>query len=75
MAEKTQQELDVVTELADFRRRVLAGEDIPDEELQKAIEKLRTFREKTAEPIKKVAVKKAATKTTKKEALDFFKDL
>jgi isochorismate hydrolase len=75
MAEKPQAELDVIKQLADFRQRVVNGETVSDEELRDAIEKLKTFRDKTATPIKATAQKKAAKSTTKKEVADFFGDL
>lgn len=75
MSERTPAENDVATELADFRRRVLAKEEIPDEELQAAIQKLRTFREKTAKPVVEKKAVKTVKKATKKEVDDFFGDL
>ena len=69
-------EHDLAVELADFRKRIVNGETVTDEELAQAISKLRTFRDKTAAPIKEVAQKKAVKKvTTKKEVDDFFGDL
>ncbi len=75
MAEKTPQEHDLANELADFRKRIVNGETVTDEELAQAINKLRTFRDKTAAPVKAAAVKKATAKVTKKDANDFFGDL
>lgn len=75
MAEKNDKELAVVDELTDFRRRAANGEDIPDDELRAAIEKLRTFREATAKPIQEKKVKAAIKKTTKADVNDFFGDL
>lgn len=75
MAEKKQSELEIMADLTDFRRRVLAKEEIPDEELKVAIEKLRTFRDKTAAPIKEKKIAAAKKKVTKGDAQDFFGDL
>lgn len=68
-------ELDIATKLADFRKKVIKGEEVSDEELRDAINDLRTFRDKTAMPVKEAAAKKAVKKTSKQEANDFFKDL
>lgn len=78
--EKTSQsELDLITELSDFRQRVMKGEEITDEELKASIQKLQTFRDKTAKPIKEKAEKKAASTVkksmTKEKANDILGDL
>lgn len=75
MAEKTQQEHELANQLADFRRKVVNGETVSDEELRDAINKLRTFRDKTAMPVKEAAAKKAVKKVAKKDVDDFFGDL
>lgn len=78
MAEKTESELDIIKDLNDYRRRIASGQPVTDEELQAAIQKLQTFRDKTAKPIKEAAVKKATTtakKTNKAAAMDLLGDL
>lgn len=72
MAEKTQQEHDLANQLADFRKKVVNGEEVTDEELAAAINKLRTFRDKTAMPVKEAAAKKATKRVAKKDVDDFF---
>jgi hypothetical protein len=80
ITEKTpQSELDLIAELSDFRQRVMRGEEVTDEELKESIQKLQTFRDKTAKPIKEKAEKKAASTVkksmTKQKANDMLADL
>lgn len=74
-----QSELDLISELSDFRQRVMRGEEITDEELKESIIKLQTFRDKTAKPIKAKAEKKAVSTVkksmTKEKANDLLGDL
>lgn len=73
MAEKSPAEHDLAAELADFRKKVVAGQPVTDQELQVAIQKLRTFRDRTAMPIKEAAATKAVKKrSTKKDVDEFF---
>lgn len=75
MAERLPAEHDLATQLADFRKKVVNGETVSDEELHDAINKLRTFRDKTAMPVKEAAAKKATKRVAKKDVDDFFGDL
>lgn len=77
MAEKSPKEIQVITVLTDFRKKVIEqGEDaVTDEELKEAIALLRSMRDTTAMPLKEKAVKRATKAVTKKNADDFFGDL
>lgn len=65
----------LVKDLADFRRRILKGEEVTDEELRDSIKRLRMLRDKTAKPLKAKSDKKAATKLSATEAQGLLGDL
>lgn len=65
----------LVEQLADFRKRVVAGEEVTDEELRDSIARLRRLRDKTKAPVRKAAAKKAASKVTRVDAESILKDL
>lgn len=65
----------VADQLADFRKRVVRGEDVSDDELRDAIHKLQTFRSTTAKAAGAKATKSATKKMTKDEAKDLLGDL
>lgn len=67
--------MELVGKLRDFRRRIVAGEDVADEELRDAIKALRELRDTTSKAAKKPAAKKAASKITHADATDLLKDL
>jgi benzoyl-CoA reductase/2-hydroxyglutaryl-CoA dehydratase subunit BcrC/BadD/HgdB len=66
---------DIVELLADFRKRVVKGEEVTDEELRDSIERLRRLRDKTAPVAKAKAVKKAVKSMTADQASDLLGDL
>lgn len=72
-------ELDLIKQLSDFRQKVMRGEEVTDEELRDSIQRLQTFRDKTAKPVKEKAAKAAGSavkKTmTKTKANDLLSDL
>lgn len=74
-AEAFAKQEDLVELLADFRKRVVKGEEVTDEELKDSIERLRRLRDKTAPVAKAKAAKKAVKTMTASEAQDLLGDL
>lgn len=74
-AESFAKQEDIVELLADFRKRVVKGEEVTDEELKDSIERLRRLRDKTAPVAKAKATKKAVKSMTASEAQDLLGDL
>lgn len=65
----------LVEQLRDFRRKVVKGEPVHDDELKDAIARLRRLRDTTSSVAKKSATKKAVKKITQADAEDLLKDL
>ena len=67
--------IEIVEKLRDFRRRIVKGETVSDDELKESIKLLRELRDTTSKEAKKPAVKKAASKVTQADAIDLLQDL
>lgn len=67
--------IEIVEKLRDFRRRIVKGETVSDDELKESIKLLRELRDTTSKEAKKPAAKKAASKVTQADAINLLQDL
>jgi benzoyl-CoA reductase/2-hydroxyglutaryl-CoA dehydratase subunit BcrC/BadD/HgdB len=65
----------LVEQLRDYRRRIVNGGEVTDEELRDSIAKLRQLRDSTSSVAKTAATRKAVKKVTTADAEDLLKDL